>query len=133
MSEKRFEYSVEEKGPLIYDNDGVDDYYFLNKPKEMEDFIKLLNRNEEYWQEKYDVLLNRYNKQLKLNIEQDREIRQLKEENEELKKENKHLQCTIESNSQDDYIDFLEKQNEMLKERIEELASNDKIVFMVNE
>ena len=133
MSEKRFEYSVEEKGPLIYDNDGVDDYYFLNKPKEMEDFIKLLNRNEEYWQEKYDVLLNRYNKQLKLNIEQDREIRQLKEENEELKKENKHLQCTIESNSQDDYIDFLEKQNEMLKERIEELASNDKTVFMVNE
>lgn len=55
------------------------------------------------------------------------------EENEQLKKENKHLQCTIESNSQDDYIDFLEKQNEMLKERIEELAGNDKIVFMVNE
>lgn len=80
MSKKRFEYSVGEKGPLIYDNDGVDDYYFLNKPKEMDDFIKLLNSNEEYWQEKYDVLLNRYNKQLKLNIEQDREIRQLKEE-----------------------------------------------------
>lgn len=31
------------------------------------------------------------------------------EENEQLKKENKHLRCTIESNSQDDYIDFLEK------------------------
>lgn len=60
-------------------------------------------------------------------------IEGLKEENEQLKKENKHLRCTIESNSQDDYIDFLEKQNEMLKERIEELASNDKIVFMVNE
>ena len=55
------------------------------------------------------------------------------EENEQLKKENKHLRCTIESNSQDDYIDYLEKQNERLKERITELASNDKIVFMVNE
>ena len=33
-------------------------------------------------------------------------------------------------NSQDDYIDYLEKQNKRLKERIEELASNDKIVFL---
>ena len=55
------------------------------------------------------------------------------EKNEQLKKENKHLRCTIESNSQDDYIDYLKKQNERLKERITELASNDKIVFMVNE
>lgn len=47
-----------------------------------------------------------------------------------LEKENKHLRCTIESNSQDDYIDYLEKQNEKLKERITELASNDKIVFV---
>ena len=60
------------------------------------------------------------------------EVLDLLNENEKLKKENKHLRCTIESNSQDDYIDFLEKQNERLKERIEELASNDKIVFMVN-
>lgn len=60
-------------------------------------------------------------------------LNRLTEENEQLKKENKHLRCTIESNSQDDYIDYLKKQNEMLKERIEELASNDKIVFMVNE
>lgn len=60
-------------------------------------------------------------------------LNQIDEENKQLKKENKHLQCTIESNSQDDYIDYLEKQNERLKERIEELASNDKIVFMVNE
>ena len=54
----------------------------------------------------------------------------LRKENEQLKKENKFLRCTIESNSQDDYIDYLEKQNERLKERITELASNDKIVFM---
>ena len=63
----------------------------------------------------------------------DEQVLNLLNENEQLKEENKHLRCIIESNSQDDYIDFLEKQNEMLKERIEELASNDKIIFMVNE
>ena len=57
-------------------------------------------------------------------------LNELHEENEQLKQENKFLRCTIESNSQDDYIDYLEKQNERLKERITELASNDKIVFM---
>ena len=57
-------------------------------------------------------------------------LNELLDENEQLKKENKFLRCTIESNSQDDYIDYLEKQNEILKERITELASNDKIVFM---
>lgn len=54
----------------------------------------------------------------------------LAKENRKLKKENKFLRCTIESNSQDDYIDYLEKQNERLKERIAELASNTNIVFM---
>ena len=57
-------------------------------------------------------------------------MNELNNENEQLKKENKHLRGTIESNSQDDYIDYLEKQNERLKERITELASNDKIVFI---
>jgi len=47
-----------------------------------------------------------------------------------LVKENKHLRCIIKSNSKDDYIDYLEKQNERLTERITELACNDKIVFM---
>ena len=43
------------------------------------------------------------------------ELNQLNDENEELKKENKHLRCTIESNSQDDYIDYLKSENEQLK------------------
>lgn len=42
----------------------------------------------------------------------------LVDENEELKKENKHLRCTIESNSQDDYINYLKKQNEQLKQEL---------------
>ena len=78
MNEKRFEY--DEKDNIIYDNQEGDDYYFLNKPQEIKDFIKLLNKNEEYWQEKYKSLSNAYTKQLKLNIEQDQEIRQLKKE-----------------------------------------------------
>lgn len=80
MSEKRYEYGDGDKGSLIYDNYGTDDYYFLNNPKEMDKFVKLLNDEEEYWQEKYDVLLNKYKEQLELNIEQDREIRLLKED-----------------------------------------------------
>ena len=80
MTEKRFEYDVGEKGPLIYDNNGVDDYYFINDPKEIKEFIKLLNNNEEYWQEKYEHLADEYKKQLKINIEQEEEINQLKKE-----------------------------------------------------
>ena len=58
------------------------------------------------------------------------DIISLLEENDALKRENKHLRCTIESNSQDDYIDYLENQNDRLKEIIESLSNNDKIVFM---
>ena len=58
------------------------------------------------------------------------EYNKLEIENEGLKQENKHLRCTIESNSQDDYIDYLENQNDRLKEIIESLSNNDKIVFM---
>ena len=80
MSEKRFEYDVGDKGPLIYDNNGVDDYYFINDSRELKEFIKLLNNNEEYWQEKYNHLTDEYKKQLKINIEQEEEINQLKKE-----------------------------------------------------
>lgn len=45
-------------------------------------------------------------------------LNEVAEENEQLKKENKHLRCTIESNSQDDYINYLKKQNEQLKQEL---------------
>lgn len=57
-------------------------------------------------------------------------LNELLEKNKRLKQENKHLRRIVESNNQLDHIDYLEKQNERLKERITELASNDKIVFM---
>ena len=40
---KRFEDSTGEKGLFIYDNDGVDDYYFLNDETEMAQFLHLIN------------------------------------------------------------------------------------------
>lgn len=43
----------------------------------------------------------------------------------ELEKENKFLRCTIESNSQDDYIDYLEKQSKRLEARITKLEKKE--------
>ena len=81
---KRFEYGKGDKGPLIYDNTGVDDYYFINDPEELEKFIDLLNSEEDWWQDKYNHLLGEYKKQLNLNNEKDLEISKLKKENKEL-------------------------------------------------
>jgi len=41
---EQFELGVGEKGVMIYDNDGPDDYYFIEDPKELQAFIKLINR-----------------------------------------------------------------------------------------
>ena len=43
MTEKRFELGNGGKGPLIYDNEGPDDYYFVNDEKELQQFIDLVN------------------------------------------------------------------------------------------
>ena len=62
------------------------------------------------------------------------ELNKLSEQNKQLKKENKELRCTIESNSQDDYIDYLKKQNEELKEIfIEQLESALTLSFIREE
>ena len=129
---------------LNYSKDGyIGSFYENDKPltnKEVWDILNEQKKEIEYLETKIKENEWHWN-----TIDEDRDVwhykcnqaeervKKLKDENEQLKKENKHLRCTIESNSQDDYIDFLEKQNKMLKERIEELASNDKIVFMVNE
>jgi len=41
---EQFELGVGEKGIMIYDNNGPDDYYFIEDPKELQKFIKLINR-----------------------------------------------------------------------------------------
>ena len=73
------------------------------------------------WGWNIDGFLNTINGLDRKNNELKERVKELEDENKQLKKENKHLQCTIESNSQDDYIDFLEKQNKMLKERKDKL------------
>lgn len=82
MSEKRFEY--DEKDNIIYDNKGVDDYYFLNNPEEMEKFINLINSIETEWKENYNHVMGEYKKQLIQINEKDLQISELKKENQKL-------------------------------------------------
>lgn len=84
MTKKRFESGEGDKGPMIYDNTGVDDYYFLNDPKEMEEFINLINSIETEWKENYNHVMGEYKKQLIQINEKDLQISELKKENQKL-------------------------------------------------
>ena len=99
--------------------EGVPNVADKDKIIEQEDVVQLLNNQDERIQELLSCNHGLAQKQIRMF---DKLI--------QLEKENKDLRCTIESNSQDDYIDYLEKQNERLKERITELTTNDKIVFI---
>ena len=77
---KRFESGEGDKGILIYDNTGVDDYYFLNDPEELEKFINLINHIEDNWRNDYNYLMGEYKKQLKLNNEINIKLSELKKE-----------------------------------------------------
>lgn len=55
MTSKRFELYVEDR-ITIYDNEGVDDYYFLDDKEELLEFLELvnnLNKEKEEWEFKY--------------------------------------------------------------------------------
>lgn len=43
IEKKRFELGNGDKGPLIYNNNADDDYYFVNDEKELQEFIDLVN------------------------------------------------------------------------------------------
>lgn len=98
--------------------------YFINSEQNIEDkvsgvilcdFSQIADQLNEYDERFYQLFTEHSKLQVK---------------NKWLKQENKHLRRIVESNNQLDHIDYLEKQNERLKERIAELSSNDKIVFM---
>lgn len=98
--------------------------YFINSEQNIEDkisgvilydFSQIADQLNEYDESFYQLFTEHSELQVK---------------NKWLKQENKRLRGIIELNNQLDHIDYLEKQNERLKERITELASNDKIVFM---
>lgn len=68
MPTGRFEVDEGDKGLMIYDHEGVDDYYFVNDKEELQQFCDLINNERE---------------QKILILEQT--IKNLKKENEELK------------------------------------------------
>lgn len=77
---KRYELGTGDKGRLIYDNEGVDDYYFIDSPEELEQFIKHLNNEEKGWKENYICLMDKYHDQIIVTNEKDEKISNLKKE-----------------------------------------------------
>lgn len=43
----RFEVDKGDKGLMIYDHEGVDDYYFVNDKEELQEFCNLINKREQ--------------------------------------------------------------------------------------
>lgn len=70
MPTGRFEVDKGDKGLMIYDHDGVDDYYFVNDKEELEKFVALINQREtriqylEYKQGEFKVLAKQMNLQM---------------------------------------------------------------------
>lgn len=70
MPTGRFEVDEGDKGLMIYDHDGVDDYYFVNDKEELEEFVALINQREtriqylEYKQREFEVLAKQMNLQM---------------------------------------------------------------------
>ena len=85
MNEKRYELDKGSKGQMIYDHEGVDDYYFINDPEELKKFVDSLNDSENTWKENYNHVMGEYKKQLIQINEKDLEISKLKKEIQELK------------------------------------------------
>ena len=75
---KRFELGEGTSGPLIYDNNGPDDYYFVNDEKELQEFIDLVNKELNN-----DQCIERIHQMHKTISELSREILKIKEEHRE--------------------------------------------------
>ena len=109
MTEKRFEMVITGSDGSFHYLDNVTDERIIST-------LELENKLNE---------LSEENEQLKEQLsEQGTQIDFLQAENKhlgEVLRENKHLRCTIESNSQDDYIDYLKNENEQLKQEIDSL------------
>lgn len=80
MTEKRYELDEGTNGPMIYDNTGPDDYYFINDSEELKKFVDSLNDSENTWKENYNHVMGEYKKQLIQINEKDLQISELKKE-----------------------------------------------------
>jgi len=77
---ERYELSEGTNGPMIYDNVGPDDYYFINDSEELQKFVDSLNNSENTWKENYNHVMGEYKKQLIQINEKDLQISELKKE-----------------------------------------------------
>jgi len=84
----RFEVDIGDKGLMIYDNEGIDDYYFVNDKKELQKFCDLINNQPDPLDELKKELINHKNITKSLSqeiLELSESFNQVKEENQRLK------------------------------------------------
>ena len=105
MEGKRFEidegYRVDgTNGKIIYDNEGIDDYYFIYDNQELEDFVKLLNE------------LNDENRELQKKVKDWKFVNDFQE------KEIDGLKALLkEYEGLEEAYDMVKKENDQLKEK----------------
>ena len=88
---ERFEVGTGDKGLMIVDNEGVDDYYFVNDKEELQQFVDLINTQPDIVEELKKELVNRKNMLHTLG----QDFLDLAESHEQLKEENKKLKMAI--------------------------------------
>ena len=100
MSKKRFELEeYSSKGSVIFDNDGVDDYYFLKNKEELKEFVDMLNKDNQQSKKDWDYFVEQIDK--------------LQSQVSELTEDNRELKILVES---------LKTQNKKLKLRLKDLG-----------
>ncbi|MBP5423006.1 MAG: hypothetical protein J6Y78_11250 [Paludibacteraceae bacterium] len=91
MSEKRFIVEESENQLIIYDNDGIDDYYHLgNDESDVKAICGLLNEQQatiSQLEKNFDDLVKWASEIAKRNVILDEQIGQLQRENEQLEQE----------------------------------------------
>ena len=142
MSENRFEVGKGDKGLLIYDNEGLDDYYFVNDKEELQQFVDLINNQPDIVDELKKELDNR-KKIIKAitaeYIELGNAFNDKNKENEQLKKQLNNVQILYKSTDDNlfasrktnkelrECYSKLEEENQKLKQRITELELLEKL------
>ena len=96
VPEKRFELEeYSSKGPVIFDNDGVDDYYFLKNKEELKEFVDMLNKDNQQSKKDWDYFVGQIDKLQSQVSELTEDNRELKILVESLKTQNKKLKLRL--------------------------------------
>ena len=117
VPEKRFELEeYSSKGPVIFDNDGVDDYYFLKNKEELKEFVDMLNKDNQQSKKDWDYFVGQIDKLQS-------QVSELTEDNqtfEKVYKDLKHKHHLL----HDEYLD-LEIERDDLKQAKKELIEEN--------